>query len=212
MNTSTVNARLLKPKNNTEKTYELLLMLDSETVNHSFRVGDLAAEIFAEYAKGRELGLDYGPDVIRFAGLLHDVGKLRVPATLLSRPGRLNDGELALVRRHPIYASKVLDDYLKRADPVLKRVVLEVAAAHHERIDGSGYPRGLSGDAISLAAQTVGLANCYDSLISVRTYRTAKTKAEALKAIRGGACGGFDKELVDCLAALVTDRDGKGSR
>ena len=197
------NDKPRKAKNNTERAYELLLMLDAETIEHSFRVGDLSAEILKEYLKDNPVELDYGPDVLRLAAALHDVGKLRVPQALLCRPGPLSEEESATVRRHPVYGQIVLKEYLKRSDPVLRRVAYEVALGHHERIDGGGYPSALKGDEIPLSAQIAGLADCYDAVTSVRPYRTAETTDRALRLIRSGRCGAFDEKLVSCLLAVV---------
>lgn len=137
--------------------------------------------------------LDLDPDVVRgygLAGLLHDVGKMAVPDAILNKPGALTDDEFALVRDHPERGHALLQAGNDTPD-----LALDVCLHHHEKIDGSGYPFGLKGEAISLAARMGAICDVYDALTSNRAYKNAWAPAEAVAAMRGWA-GHFDPDLL----------------
>jgi len=132
---------------------------DENTQGHNMRVAELALNI------GRELGLpNHNLRLLTRAGLLHDVGKIGIPDAVLSKPGPLNDAEWAIIKRHPDLGVEIL-----RRIPNLKHEA-EVVAAHHERVDGGGYPRGLRGIEIPLEARIVSVADTYDVLVSDRLW------------------------------------------
>jgi len=144
---------------------------DEYTALHSLRVCILAL------AFGRHLGLDR--DMLHALGigaLLHDVGKLRVPDAILTKPGALDEQELALMRRHVPYGVEILE-----RTPSIPRAAIEVARCHHERYDGSGYQEGLKGDQIGLFGMIGGIVDCYDAVTSDRPYREGMSSHMALK-------------------------------
>lgn len=133
---------------------------------------------------------------VTMAALLHDIGKAEIPNSILDKPGRLTDEEFAIIRRHP----KVGADYLKRQKGV-PAAVLDAVLQHHEYLDGSGYPSGLSGDRISPLARTLTVCDVYGAMVEERSYKPAKTQAEALYVLISMAqAGKVDLRLVRTLA------------
>lgn len=158
------------------------------TSGHSDRVA-LYADMIAE-----ELGFDPGQRRrLKRAALLHDIGKLGVSNTILDKPGKLDDAEWAAIRQHPAMSEAILSRVAAFAD------LARAGGAHHERIDGKGYPRGLSGDAISLDTRIVSAADVFDALTAERPYRAAMPVAKALGIMAADVDKAFDRE---CFAAL----------
>lgn len=148
---------------------ELMESADRYTFGHCERV--------AEYAVGLAcvLGLDDdGITAVRLGAYLHDLGKVRVPATILNKPGKLEPEELALIREHPSWGVALLTEV------ELPWEIEPMIRWHHERADGSGYPDGLGGAEIPLSAQIIGIADTFDALTSTRSYRPAGSTANAL--------------------------------
>jgi two-component system response regulator RpfG len=129
---------------------------------------------------------------------LHDIGKLSVPDAVLRKPGPLTDEEYALVRRHPEWGIELLTE-LGGFSEATKRLVL----CHHERLDGSGYPRGLGADDLDLDARILGVCDVYDALLSSRVYREAWTPEAALEFLRERSGTQFDSRCVDALGGVV---------
>ena len=161
------------------------------TGGHSHRVAALVS------GAGETLGLESGRDAVR-AALLHDIGKLGVSNRILDKPGPLTSKEWTAVRAHPLQTEAVLH----RAAPL--RPIAGIAGAHHERLDGSGYPRGLTAEELPLEARLVTVADVYDSMVSSRPYRVAMTPDGALDRMRHEArAGRLDADCVDALAAFA---------
>ena len=160
-----------------------LMEHDYSTSTHSFHVSIFAVAL-ARAAGCRDE--NYLTSLGR-GGLMHDVGKTLVPARILNKPGRLNEEEFAAIRHHPSHGEMILRK-LQWRDPVVRDVVL----SHHERVDGSGYPRGLRGEAVSLAARIAALADAFDAMTTDRSYCAAKTPVAALRALRSSGAGGYD--------------------
>lgn len=159
---------------------------DHETEGHSQRVTQLALEL------ARRIGLIGQPLVnFRRGALLHDIGKMGVPDTILFKPGKLTDEEWVAMKRHTVFAQEMLLDigYLRDA--------LDIPYSHHERWDGSGYPQGLKGEEIPLAARIFAVADVYDALTSDRPYRKAWAKEKAVAYIREESGKLFDPNVVD---------------
>ncbi len=164
---------------------------DENTRGHNMRVAELAVTI------GRELGLPtHVLRVLARAGMLHDVGKIGIPDAVLSKPGPLDDSEWTVIKRHPDLGVAILSRL-----PRLRREA-EVVAAHHERVDGSGYPRGLRGTAIPIEARIIAVADTYDVLISDRPYRKARTHDESIRILREES-GKLDGAVVEALLRLL---------
>jgi putative nucleotidyltransferase with HDIG domain len=169
-----------------------LKLKDDYTFMHSISVCALAA------AMAHELGLDLA--ACRSAGLaalLHDVGKSRVPLELLNKPGALADAEWALVRDHP----KLGHDLLQEAR-IAEAEVLDVCLHHHERVDGTGYPHRLLGEAISPLARIVAVCDVFDAMTSERPYKPAWDPAQALKEMAKGS-GHLDRGMLAVFVRVV---------
>jgi two-component system cell cycle response regulator len=147
----------------------------------------------------RSLGMsnDEVDDAVRTAEL-HDIGKLAIPASVLDKPGPLNDEELAVIRTHTIVGERML-----LAAPALQSVAPLVRASH-ERWDGNGYPDRLSGEAIPLAARIVSVCDAFDAMIAERPYRPARAPADALAELRRCAGTQFDPQIVDAFGELIS--------
>jgi len=164
---------------------------DPYTAGHQQRVARLACAIACDMALGGDE--DEG---IRLGGMIHDIGKIHLPAEILSKPGRLSDMEFALVKSH----TRVGYDILKDID--FPWPVADIAHQHHERLDGSGYPQGLRGDEICLEARIVAVADVVEAMSSHRPYRPALGIDAALKEIEARRGIWFDPEAVDACLRL----------
>jgi len=143
---------------------------DEYTYFHSVAVCTLMVNMALHLGMDEEVARDFG-----LAGLLHDIGKMGVPEEILGKPGRLTDEEMAIIRTHPNHGYQLLVDIVE-----MPAVVLDVVYHHHERIDGAGYPVGLKGDEISLAARLGAICDIYDALTSERPYKRAYSPSEAI--------------------------------
>jgi putative nucleotidyltransferase with HDIG domain len=163
---------------------------DSSTEEHTRRVAALAVEV------GEALGLSAARlRDLAIGGLLHDVGKLSVPSSILQKPGPLDDDEFEIVKQHPQQGRELLAE-LGGFDDRVGRLVLD----HHERLDGTGYPRGLSGTELDLETRILAVCDVYDALVSPRVYRAAWSNSKALALLQEESGVGFDPR---CVAALV---------
>ncbi len=169
---------------------------DPYTAGHQRRVGDLARSI------AFEMGITPGEaDGIRIAGIIHDLGKISVPAEILSKPRQLSDTEFALVKEHP-----------RRGYEILKGVdfdwpIAEMIHQHHERIDGSGYPRGLKGEDIIQGARILAVADVVEAMASHRPYRPTMGIDAALEEISSKRGVLYDPEVVDACLRLFTEKN-----
>ncbi|MEO8563510.1 MAG: HD domain-containing phosphohydrolase [bacterium] len=166
---------------------------DIYTQGHCVRVADLACALWARVAPGDATSRFW----FRIGALLHDVGKLLVPAEVLNKPGRLNEDEWALVRRHPMAGVELLADIEFPWD------VLPIVQSHHERWDGTGYPDGLARDAIPLTARVVCIADVYDALTSRRSYKERMTHEAAMTVMRKDVGTAFDPQLFEQFERVV---------
>lgn len=143
--------------------------------------------------------------LISMASSLHDIGKIAIPEEVLNKPGRLTDEEFEIIKTHAAIGADILLSLPADQQSVpLVRVAFEICRWHHERYDGKGYPDGLKGDDIPIAAQTVALADVYDALTSERCYKKAYSHEDALNMILDGQCGAFNPILLQCLQEIAT--------
>ena len=164
---------------------------DGLTGSHLHRVQRYAAAI------GRELGLDEAElEELSYSSVMHDVGKLLVPDAILGKPGKLTDEEWVEMRRHPEYGAQILGD---RGFFGMARTI---ALCHHERWDGTGYPRGLKGEEIPLAARITSVADVFDALTTERPYKAAWTDEASLAELRELAGRSFDPKVVEVFLRL----------
>jgi putative nucleotidyltransferase with HDIG domain len=165
---------------------------DRSTEEHTRRVAEWAVAI------GEQLG--FSPGRLRdlaLAGLLHDIGKLSVPDAILTKPGALTDAEMDVIRRHPV-AGDDLARELGYSEQIRRGV-----RGHHERLDGSGYPDGLSGDELDLETRILAVADVWDALVSPRVYRGAWTPERAMALLVAESATGFDVRCVEALRAIT---------
>lgn len=167
---------------------------DTDTELHSWRVSEYSLFL----AKRAGLGWDALTDIERGA-LLHDIGKIGISDAILRKPAALNEAEWVEMRKHPQLGYDMLTgiDFLQRAS--------EIVLAHHERWDGAGYPRGLSGDSIPVGARIFALADTIDAITSDRPYRAGATFEDAMKEVEAHAGTQFDPGLVELVKEIEPD-------
>ncbi len=165
---------------------------DPYTFGHQQRVAQLAVAI------ARRLGLDdESVEAVRLGATLHDIGKMAVPAELLAKPGELDRVEFEMVKRHALVGERIL------RQSQLQSPVPEIAAQHHERLDGSGYPLGLSGGEIHLFARIVSVADVFEAVVHHRPYRPSLGNATALQILGDGAGTRFDPRVVKACQQTI---------
>lgn len=165
---------------------------DPYTDGHQKRVAQLAV------ATAEEMGMSKDAvNAIRLAAMVHDIGKIHIPAELLSRPGKLTHTEFELIKQHPQAGFEIVGDI------DFPWPIGEIILQHHERMDGSGYPNGLKGDDILLEARVVGVADVVDAMASHRPYRVALGIEAALSEIQSNAGKLFDPAIVDACVRVI---------
>jgi putative nucleotidyltransferase with HDIG domain len=181
---------------------------DGYTHRHSERVATLASRIAAELG----LGADQ-QELAELSALLHDVGKIAVPDSILNKPGRLTVDEFAEMRKHPDHGARILANIKSP----LVAAVLPGVQYHHEKWDGSGYPEGLSGSRIPLLGRLLGVADFLDALTSARAYHEPKPLGDVVQLIAQGAGVQFDPDIAEAVVRLhargalnVDDETGPG--
>jgi putative two-component system response regulator len=186
-----------------EDATELLVRLavtaelrDDATGKHCFRVGRLAMLL------GRRAGLpEEGLAGLDLAARLHDIGKIVIPDAILLKPGRLDATEMHLMRSHAVIGA----DILASSALPMAEAARAIARHHHERWDGAGYPDGLAGEAIPLAARVAALADVYDALTHDRPYKRAWSHDEAVAYIAGMRGSQFDPRLADLFLGMMAE-------
>jgi two-component system cell cycle response regulator len=169
---------------------QMLAVYEPELLLHASYVGELAEGVALRLGiEGQELS-----DTVR-AAELRDIGKVAIPSSVLHKPGALDEQEWELMRRHPMIGANILN-----AAPALARVA-EIVESTHERYDGGGYPRGLTGQEIPLASRIVFVCDSFDAMISERPYGEARTEVDALRELRRCAGSQFDPRVVDAFLA-----------
>ena len=161
------------------------------TAGHSERVAKLAVQI------GKKMGLSkIELEKLEQAGLLHDIGKIGVPAALLDKPGKLTDEEFSTIQKHPSLGARILEPISTFGE------IIPTILHHHERFDGSGYPKGLKNFHIPLGARILAVADVYDALSSDRPYRTGWEDERILKLLKEDSGRHFDPKIVDTFLEM----------
>jgi len=167
---------------------------DKETGDHIRRIGLYAEALTIEVGWDRQQS-----DDIRVAATMHDIGKIGTPDSILQKPGKLTPQEYEIMKSHTEIGAKILED----SDVPLLQMAREIALCHHEKWDGSGYPRGLAGEAIPQSARIVTIADVYDALVHKRVYKTAKSEENTVAIMTGKLKPSFDPEILKCFLDLL---------
>lgn len=171
-----------------------LAFRDPYTAGHQKRVSQLAVMI------GQELGLDAKTiEGVKLGAMLHDIGKVMVPMEILNRPGRLSKPELEIIKTHPTVGY----DIVEKVEFIWP--IREMILQHHERLDGSGYPNGISGDEIILEARIIAVADVTEAITSHRPYRPALGADKAIEILKEGRGSAFDSTIVDICIKLIQE-------
>ncbi len=200
---TTLHERTLMHAVNLSQAYDSTLegwahaleLRDQETEGHARNVVKRTFEL------ARKMGITENElEHVRRGALLHDIGKMGIPDSVLLKPGTLNEREWEIMRRHPEYAFTLMQpiEYLHPA--------LDIPYCHHEKWDGSGYPRGLKGEAIPLVARIFAIVDVWDALLSDRPYRKAWSKEQAYKYLNDQAGKHFDPQVVKGFLEMITEK------
>jgi PAS domain S-box-containing protein len=171
---------------------------DPYTAGHQQRVAELARLV------GENIGL--AEDMVErlyLNGLLHDIGKISIPTSILTKPGELSEEEWALIRAHTKQGYNILKD------ANLPWPVADVALQHHERLDGSGYPDGITGDKISLEVSILAVCDVVEAMSSHRPYRPARTTTDILKELKNGRGTKYNASVVDVMLPMIESEEFK---
>lgn len=187
----------------TESLINALDSRDSYTSDHSENVSRYAMQIAEKMNLSKDLC-----NVIRTGGLLHDIGKIGIPENILTKTGKLTSEEYNVIKTHPVIGYEML----KHVEGLKRNGILDIVLYHHERYDGKGYPKGLKGNEIPLAARIVGVADAFDAMISKRVYRIELDMNFALNEIRRNKGTQFDPEVVDAFLDIFQEKDIKVER
>jgi len=183
-------------QNTIDGLLHLMKAKDHELYEHSLRIGEMSVRL-AKY-------IDYTPSDIENlyeAALFHDIGKLAIKDNILDKPGKLNVTEYDQVKRHPSVGAEVLQKL------GLNQKVQLYVLQHHEHVGGTGYPNGLKGDEIELAAKIIAVVDAYDALRSKRSYKDSMDLDDSMKTL--GQMGGkiFDSQLIECLYKMLCEEE-----
>lgn len=164
---------------------------DSYTQKHCSRLQNFSARV------GESLSLPPSRlHLLLYGAFLHDVGKAKLPESILNKPSGLDPGEWALVKQHPTLGREMVEKtFIAAAGPIIEQ--------HHERLDGSGYPHGLSGDDISLEAQIVAVVDSYDAMTTERPYSRARSKEEALEELDRCAGTLYRPDVIEAFEVAI---------
>src|SRR3989454_2481687 len=171
---------------------------DGQTFGHSQRVGELCETV------ARMLGMaDDVCNTIRVGGILHDLGKIAVPDSILLKPGKLTPEEYEIIKQHPVEGAQILAEHPEQKDVAL------IVRHHHERWDGAGYPDGLRGEAIPIGSRIVNACDAFDTITQARVFRpTVKTPEEAIRELRQLAGTWYDPAVIGALEQIVGESWG----
>ncbi len=186
-------------EDNLELTTALANALDSRdsyTLHHSENVAKYAVQIAEKMNLSKE-----SREIIRKGALLHDIGKIGIPESILGKKGKLTDEEYETIKSHPVLGHNMI----KHIGDFSKNGVLDIVLHHHERYDGTGYPNGLKGEQIPLFARIVGIADTFDAMTTKRVYRDEFDLEYALNEVRKNRGTQFDPEIADVFLSLFEE-------
>ncbi len=168
---------------------------DLFTFHHCCRVGRGSRRL------AKAIGLnEFEQAILEYSGLFHDIGKVRIPTEILVKPGRLDKGEIEIIKEHPTLSAQMI----QHLDHVaFFRFMLPGIKYHHEKIEGDGYPNSLSGDNIPLFARVIAIVDSYDAMTNVRPYRNALPEEKAIQEIKDYSGRQFDAKLVKYFLEIL---------
>lgn len=186
----------------TETLSNILEFRNNESSGHVGRIKEytkiLANTIMDTY---KEYGLTPNKiERIVSASAMHDIGKISITDEIVLKPGRLTEAEYEIMKAHTLLGCDIIESFDFIKDKEFYDYTYDICRHHHERIDGKGYPDGLSGDELSIAAQIVSVADVYDALVSRRCYKNAYAHDDAVEMIKNGECGAFSKKILHCFS------------
>lgn len=144
-------------------------------------------------------------NIIAEASAMHDIGKIVIPDSILLKPAKLTEDEYETMKSHTTKGCEIITSVAAMQDEEYMKYGYDICRYHHERYDGKGYPDGLKGDEIPIAAQIVSIADVYEALINERVYKSAYSKTTAYIMIQEGECGVFSPKMLECLKIVRTD-------
>ena len=172
-------------------------------VSHINRLTDLLLERLVQKTGQYHLSRS-DRELIATASALHDIGKIGIDEKILNKPGRLTPEEFEIMKTHTVIGASMLKHLTAyQSEPIVK-MAYQICRWHHERYDGNGYPDGLKGEEIPIAAQVVSIVDVYDALVSPRVYKKAFPHEQAMRMIMNGECGVFNPLLLECLKDIET--------
>ncbi|WP_455721552.1 diguanylate cyclase domain-containing protein [Agathobacter sp.] len=177
---------------------------NGESGSHVIHINKLTELLLKQLVKDTDQYDLNGSDIelIATASALHDIGKIGIDDAILNKPGRLTDEEFEIMKTHTVIGARMLEDLELYKNQKLVRTAWQICRWHHEKYDGKGYPDGLKGDEIPIAAQVVSVADVYDALTSERVYKKAFSHEKAMEMILNGECGQFNPILLKCLMEI----------
>ncbi|MEG2330368.1 HD domain-containing phosphohydrolase [Anaerorhabdus sp.] len=182
-------------ENNLMITLENLQKIDGDTLNHCIRVRRLCLGIIYFL----HINIDQ-LDNLYYAAIFHDVGKAKIPPEILLKPGKLDADEYEVMKKHSQYTYEMIKEHYGET-------IAEIAYQHHEKLDGTGYPRGLKADEICLLARVIAVADAYDAMVVTRPYHVGKSQQDALKEFRRCEGTQFDGQVIDALEKYISTLD-----
>lgn len=175
-----------------------------ESGSHVRRIHDITKHMLLYTELGEGLS-EETVEQIALASIMHDVGKVAIPDSILNKPGRLTPEEFEIMKTHTVRGAELLDHIPQMKEQEAFCYAYDIARHHHERWDGKGYPDGLKGDEISIWSQIVSIADVYDALVSRRVYKEAYGADTALRMIHNGECGVFNPRLLEQFSNVEKD-------
>lgn len=165
---------------------------DEYTSRHNIRVKNYAVKLAKAYGLSKK-----EIELIKISALLHDIGKIGIPESILNKKERLTDEEFKIIKKHPIYGWKILKNVNSMTH------IASIIRQHHERHDGEGYPDNIKGKNILLESSILSIADSYDAMISRRPYKKPMTQKEAIDELKNNKRKQFDPELVDIFIEII---------
>lgn len=196
-----------KEKNNqmmVEVLSQIMEFRNGESGLHVVHINTLT-RLFLERLVENTDAYNLTPDdcyLISTASAFHDIGKVGIDESILNKPGKLTKEEFETMKEHTLIGASMLDKLENYKDEKMIKIAYQICRWHHERYDGKGYPDGLIGEQIPIAAQVVSVADVYDALVSKRVYKDAYSHEQAMKMILNGECGAFNPLLMEVLVEI----------